>query len=231
MAKWPLIVLCVMLLVPLTGTHRDIHYACSGWLAGHSATDSAGRAVTCSLVTMADLEISRSIRWQPPAILLGHIRSAATAARIEPRLLLAVLIRERGDSHLLDFLSRTPLQRVHQFSIGVANMKPSAFAEAQAYAQDALAYGWRAIEDDQAKAVRAAAYLLAKRKAQLSPARSGHFSDAEYIRMGYRSGYTVMHRAEASGAYLPGVELFDMAYDAAGRLIGVPLSEVEGSCV
>lgn len=234
MAKWPLIMLCLLLLVPWTGTHRDIHYACSARRGGHSATDSLRRPVTCSVVTMADLEISRSTRWTPAAAFLDHVRSAATAARIDPRLLLAVVIRERGDSHLLDFLSRTPLQRLHQFSIGVANMKPSAFAEAQAYARDALGYGWRAIADDPAKAVRAAAYLLAKRKAQLSPGRSPRFSDAEYIRMGYHSGYAVMHQAESSGAYLPGVELFDMAYDAAARLIGVPpseVSEVEGSCV
>jgi hypothetical protein len=231
MGKGTAILMCIMILVPLSGTHRDIHYACSGQRGIHSPVDSAGRTVTCSEVTMADLVISRSTRWTPAVALLNHIRSEAAAASIDPRLLLAVVIRERGDSHTLDFLSRTPLRRVHEFSISLANMKPSAFAEARAYARGTLDYGWTAIEDDPAKAVRAAAYLLAKRTGQLSPDRSRRFSDAEYVRMGYRSGYAVMHRAEATGAYLPGVELFDLAYDAAARLLGeAGPAPSEGSC-
>ena len=87
-------------------------------------------------------------------------------------------------------------------------------------AGQAIIFARRGTAADPVKAITAAAYLLAKRRSQLQPRRSARFTDAEYVRIGYRSGLSAMAAAQRTGQYRPGVELFDLAYQTAGRLIG-----------
>jgi hypothetical protein len=206
----------VLMAVAISSVHSDARFACS---AGETVHLVALRPASCSQVSVSDLAISRGARLNLGAGLLGRVDTAANAAHVDPQLLLAVLIRESGDTHALDWLAHTPLGWVHAFSLGVSDMQSGAFNEARAYANGAINFGWSAIENDPGKAITAAAFLLAKRTSQLSPGRSDRYSDVEYVRMGYRGGYDVMRRAEMLGSYEPGVELFDLAYATAGELM------------
>jgi hypothetical protein len=185
-----------------------------------ASRDGHIRTVTCSRVSRLDLAVSRGDRWAWGHHLLEHIINSADTTAIKPRLLLAVLIRESGDMHSVDdWLSETLFGRLHDFSVGIANMKSPAFEEARAYSSGAIDFDWTAIKTDPAKAIRAAAFLLAKRQSQLDPRRSPRFTDEEYIRVGYRAGLAAMEQTQLTGRYAPGVELFDMAYATAGRLL------------
>ncbi len=194
------------------------------WAAGdRSGAVTVGQlgrpAEGCALVGGLDLAISQGRREVFVDHLLGPVVNSAEQAGIDPRLLLAVLLREGGDAHSFDWLSRTPVLWIHRFTIGVANMDRPAFEEARAYSNGIVNYDWTAIGSDPVKAVTAAAYLLAKRRSQLQPWRSASFTDAEYLRIGYRSGLSTMAAAQRTGQYRPGVELFDLAYQTAGRLM------------
>jgi hypothetical protein len=229
--------LTAVLAVPITltllafgDTHANVHPACSPSRNASSAgpAGSAARPMMCALVSDSDLAISQGSRWLSIGYLLDDVVSSARAAEIDPRVLLAVLIRESGGVHSLDWLANTPLAWAHRFSIGLANMELSAFREARGYARGAIDFRWNAIESDPAKAVTAAAYLLAKRASQLDPERSANFTDAEYIRIGYRAGYGAMAAAQRTGRYPNGLALFDLAYRTADRLIN-PATCVPGT--
>jgi hypothetical protein len=174
---------------------------------------------------LLDLATSQGERWQPSSSVLHELVDSAEATGIEPRLLLAVLIRESGDRHSFDWLSRTLLGQLGDFSIGIANMRLLTFEEARAYSNGAIDFGWDAIKTDPGKAIRAAAFLLAKRTGQLDPHRSRRFTDGQYARVGYRAGPDVMRWAERTGLYPPGVELFDLAYQTAGRVLSTSLGD------
>lgn len=195
------------------------------WAAGDRSgavtVESVGRSADgCARVGGLDLAISQGRREVLVDRLLGPVVNSARQAGIDPRLLLAVLLRESGDTHSFDWLSRTPVLWIHRFTIGVANMNRPAFEEARAYSNGTVNYDWKAIRSDPVKAITAAAYLLAKRRSQLQPRRSASLTDAEYLRIGYRSGSSAMAAAQRTGQYRPGVELFDLAYQTAGRLMG-----------
>ncbi len=151
--------------------------------------------------------------------LLGTIVRSANAAFVDPRLLLAVLIRESGDDHSTNWMSDTPLAWIHDFSIGISNMRKPAFEEARAFANGRINFGWKSIRAAPTKAIAAAAFLLAKLRSELSPDRSRHFTDAEYVRVGYRAGEHIMNTMEKTGTYPPGTELFDQAFVVAGSIL------------
>ena len=176
------------------------------------------RVASCSQVSRLDIAVSRG-DWFHSSDFTSTIMEASVKAAVEPRLLLAVLIRESGDQHWTDWLSPTPVGRLLGFSIGVSNMKRSAFEEARGYSGGVIDYQWETIRHDPEKAIRAASFLLAKRQSQLEPGRSGRLSDAQYLRVGYRAGFEVMNAAEQTGHYQQGTELFDLAYQTAGRLL------------
>ncbi|HKT03584.1 MAG TPA: hypothetical protein VJT31_28985 [Rugosimonospora sp.] len=186
---------------------------------GLSAPAPTRPLAVCALVGGFEVAVGEGRGWLPAGSLIRYVIRAAGRAAVDPRLLLAVLIRESGDGHSLDWLSRTPVAWLHHFSIGIANMEFAAFEEARAYSKGAVSNGWRAIGSDSAKAITAAAFLLAKRGSQLVPGRSANLTDTEYIRIGYRAGYRVMAAAQRTGRYTPGVELFDLAYRTAAHLI------------
>lgn len=185
---------------------------------------ASGETDTCYRVSARDLATSRGDRWNPSIDLLDEIVRSAREAGVDPRVLLAVLIRESGDRHLFDWLSQTPFGRLHDFSIGISNMRQPAFAEARTYAAGAIDFGWQDIGPDSPKAVRAAAFLLAKRTDQLGGFRSRRFTAAQYVRVGYRAGADTMRRMEQTGQFVGGVVLFDLAYETAGRLLGNRIS-------
>jgi hypothetical protein len=81
-------------------------------------------------------------------------------------------------------------------------------------------FGWTSIRTAPVNAIAAAAFLLAKLRSELSPERSSHFTDAEYLRVGYRAGETAMSMMEKTGMYPPGTQLFDQAYVLAGSILG-----------
>jgi hypothetical protein len=213
-----LLLLIYVLMAVVSGVHPDVRTACSD--GEHPTVAPAPpRGESCVQVSPVDLEVSRGDRLPTSTELLTEVTRAARLASIDPTILLAVLIRESGDAHSFDWLARTPVGWMQHFSVGIANMEYSAFEEAQTYAHGVIDFTWSAIQTDPDRAILAAAFLLAKRTSQLSPLRSRQFSDAEYVRVGYRAGYDIMHKAEISGEYPPGVQLFDLAYDRARQLI------------
>ena len=206
-----ILVMLVLFLIAQWCLHADSCTACSPRDAG-----------MCSQVSPLDLATTRGYGWKPQAGLIDVVVDTATRARIEPRLLLAVLLREGGDHHSFDWLAATEVGQVHHFSIGIANMQLPAFEQARAYAAGAIDFAWRDIGMDPVKAVRAAAFLLARRASELDPRRSRRLSDAEYLRVGYRAGPQIMGLTERTGRYPAGMVLFDLAYDTARRLLATP---------
>jgi hypothetical protein len=185
-----------------------------------STGSPAAAGAACAQASLRDqLDIQGSLE-RSLYELLGTIVTSADVAVIDPRLLLAVLIRESGDDHATSWLSETPLAWVHDFSIGISNMQKPAFEEARAFANGRMNFGWTSIRTAPVNAIAAAAFLLAKLRSELSPERSSHFTDAEYLRVGYRAGETAMSMMEKTGMYPPGTQLFDQAYVLAGSILG-----------
>jgi hypothetical protein len=177
-------------------------------------------AATCNWYTRSDVVISSGRNLGADEETEGLVADSAEAAGIDPSLLLAVIIRESGDDHSFDWLADTPLALVHDFSVGISNMQRAAFDEAKAYSRGWITYEWSVIRTDPASAIKAAAFLLAKRRNQLAPNRSAHLPDVEYLRIGYRAGYAAMATAERSGTFPYGMELFRISYEAARLRLG-----------
>jgi hypothetical protein len=170
-------------------------------------------------VTVNDLAISCGERWRPSTSQLDDVLHAARVADVDPDLVLATLIRESGDVHTFDWLSRTPAGRIHHFSLGIANIEEPAFDAAREFANGAIPYDWSAMQSDASKAIQAAAFLIARLRSELEPNRSSRISDSEYVRIGYRSGIDEMAAVEKTGVFAPGLLLFDIAYKTAGELV------------
>jgi hypothetical protein len=215
--------ICALVAVVIHNVPSNVRVICTAGAAQslnvHMYTQ---RGNSCTVVTTLDITTSRGDLLHPDAHLLGLVTKAAHIARIDPGLLLAVLIRESGDIHIMDWLAQTAIGSIHPFSVGMSNMEYAAFEEARRYSQGTVDFSWLDIAADPDKAIIAAAFLLAKRTSQLSPDRNRELSDAEYVRIGYRAGYDVMQVAEARGQYPPGVELFDLAYANAGAMLHQP---------
>ena len=177
-------------------------------------------AATCNWYAKSDVVMSAGRKLRVDEEIEGLVASSAEAAGIDPSLLLAILIRESGDDHNFDWLADTPVALLHDFSVGISNMQHAAFDEAKAHARGLIAYDWSFIRIDTASAIRAAAFLLAKRQDQLAPNRSANFSDVEYLRIGYRAGYAAMATAERTGTSTYGMELFRISYQAARLRLG-----------
>src|SRR5262245_59076679 len=192
----------------INGMHPQLRTLCS--------TD---RSKACVEVTVNDLAVSCGARWRPNTSQLDDVLRAARAADVDPELVVATLIRESGDVHTFDWLSRTPAARIHHFSLGIANMEQPAFDAARKFANGAIPYDWSAMQSDPSKAIRAAAFLIAMLRSELEPNRSSRISDAEYVRIGYRAGIDEMARVEKTGGFAPGLLLFEIAYKTADEIV------------
>jgi hypothetical protein len=210
MRPWLLLSHALLLLGIGGGVHSDFRMACP----------VSPAADACVRVSPAELAITRGARWRSAGHLLPVVTASAEAAAVDPEILLAVLIRESGDTHRTDWLSRTLISRFHQFSIGLANLRQNAFEEARTQSRGAIGYSWRSTTTDPVRSIQAAAFLLALRQSQLYSWRSPRLTDAEYIRIGYRSGREAMEQAQRRGEYPPGIALFQVAYESARDLLG-----------
>ncbi|WIN00449.1 RHS repeat-associated core domain-containing protein [Actinoplanes oblitus] len=147
--------------------------------------------------------------------LLDDVVQQASDANIDPRLLLAIMIRESGDKHRSSWLDNSPAGWFHDFSVGIANMQEPAFEEAKEFANGKIDYDLDATAEDPVKSMRAGAFLAAKRIDQLPADRSKNFTDDEYARIGYRAGPDVMLEAARTGRYEPGLTLHQEAFAVA----------------
>ncbi|MEV0838637.1 RHS repeat-associated core domain-containing protein [Actinocatenispora sera] len=152
--------------------------------------------------------------------ILDDVVRAASEAGIDPRLLLMVLIRESGDHQTLSFLGKIPgSDKIKHVSLGIANMQKQAFEQAKEYSNGAIDYDWVDTANDPVKSIRAAAFLLAKLGDELKPGRNRGFSNAQYIRIGYRGGAAVMEETERTGVYEDGTGLLDRAFRTSDYII------------
>jgi hypothetical protein len=147
--------------------------------------------------------------------LLDDIVASAKEAGIDPRLLLANLIRESGDCHcwfsrsggFLKF-DKNPVVG----SIGIGNISGDAFDEAKEYSNGAITRDWNDMSKDPAYAIKVAAFLLAKRVSQLPSNANPKYSTAQMARIGYRSGTEEMMKVANGADWTEGLGLFDAAF-------------------
>jgi hypothetical protein len=107
---------------------------------------------------------------------------------IDPRLLLAVLIRESGDRHMLDPVVRDwpewLQKKTKEFSIGIANLQMDSFNKAKEFSNGVIDYDWTdtARPGGDQLSIRAAAFFLAYMQSQLPNESNPNYTKEQLAR-------------------------------------------------
>jgi hypothetical protein len=137
-----------------------------------------------------------------PEAFLQAINAAATEARVDPRLLLAIMVNERG-VHFQAVAHSTPLEFARwllsltgvDHSLGMTNMSSDAFHDAQQAAgpnSDLAQHAWTDLVANPILAINASAWLLHGIEDQLPPSWPARYKRDELLTIGYNGGGSVM---------------------------------------
>lgn len=158
---------------------------------------------------------------QDPARFAAQVRRYASSARIDPRLLMAILYNESYKPH--DPSLERAWQRLKpDAAFGVANMHQATFNQVK-QGRDFAARDWQQLPDDPALAIEAAAWYLHDLAASLPSHYSADYTRDELLALGYNTGPGNM-RAFARGV-TPGssaqayLDRLHANWAAAGRAI------------
>lgn len=140
--------------------------------------------------------------WDNPEAFTQAVVDATTDAHIDPRLLMAVIMNERGMNvqaipHMAaGEFARWLLSLVGKdHSLGQTNMSSAAFHDAQQAAgpnSDLAKHAWADLITDPVLAIDAAAWLLRGLEEQLPPTWPAQYKRDELLAIGYNGGGSVM---------------------------------------
>ena len=156
-----------------------------------------------------------------PARFAPDVRRYATAAGIDPQLLMAILYNESYKPH--DPALERAWQRIHpDAAFGVANMHRAAFEDTRR-GRDFADRRWEELPDDPGLAIEAAAWYLHDLAAQLPARWPGRYSRDELLGLGYNAGpasMTAFARGERPGTVAQSyLDQLHANWDAAARAL------------
>lgn len=123
---------------------------------------------------------------QDPARFAPLVQARATAAGINPQLLMAILYNEAYKPH--DPALERAWQRMHpDAAFGVANMHQAAFEDTRR-GRDFAQRNWQELPDDPDLAIEAAAWYLHDLAAALPADHVRDYTDDELLALGYDAG-------------------------------------------
>jgi hypothetical protein len=127
---------------------------------------------------------------QDPRRYAPQVRQHATAAGVNPQLLMAILYNESYKPHD-PALERAWQKMDPDSAFGVANMHKAAFDEAK-QGRDFASRDWQELPDDPSLAVAAAAWHVHDLAAQLAQAKTEAYTRDELLALGYNAGASTM---------------------------------------